>query len=91
MIYILIYLTVINIIAFANYGIDKKKAENGEWRIPEKTLILYALAGGSLGALLGMRVFHHKTKKMKFVLVIPTILMIQIVAIVVIYQRWVLL
>lgn len=75
---IMIYTVVINIIAFAAYGIDKQKAVKNKWRISENTLIGLALIGGSVGALLGMRCFHHKTRKKKFSVGIPLILILQI-------------
>ena len=61
------YLILINIAAFIVYGADKSYAKKGARRIPEKTLLLWAFLGGSIGALLGMKVFHHKTLKPKFV------------------------
>ena len=75
---LLVWLAVINLVTFAIYGIDKAKAKRGAWRVPEKTLFLLPLLGGSLGALLGMRVFHHKTKHWYFVWGIPAILLAQI-------------
>ena len=72
-----IYLLVINLTAFAAYGLDKKKAEKDRWRIPEATLVMLAVLGGSIGALAGMLAFHHKTKKPKFVIGIPLILLLQ--------------
>ena len=63
---ILLYYILINIISFALYGIDKKKAQKQLWRIPEKSLFLTAFLGGALGALSGMEFFHHKTKKIYF-------------------------
>lgn len=75
---LLVWLAVINLVTFAVYGIDKAKAKRGAWRIPEKTLFLLPLLGGSLGALLGMRVFHHKTKHWYFVWGVPLILLAQI-------------
>lgn len=66
-----IYLVVINIAAFALYGIDKKRAVRKEWRISEKTLLVLALAGGALGAFSGMWLFRHKTKRLKFNLLVP--------------------
>ncbi len=63
---ILIFYVVINLLAFAFYGIDKQKAQKNLWRIPEKTLLLSAFFGGPLGALCGMEYFHHKTKKKYF-------------------------
>lgn len=53
------------------YGLDKWKAKSGAWRIPERTLLLTALAGGSVGALAGMLLFHHKTRKPKFMIGVP--------------------
>lgn len=75
---ILASLLLINLVAFAAYGIDKRKAQKGKWRIPESTLLLLAFFGGAPGALLGMRVFHHKTKHWKFKILIPLFLIIQI-------------
>ena len=74
---LIIYLAVINIVAFAAYGIDKLKAKNGSFRIPEATLLSLAAAGGALGAFAGMRVFHHKTKKPKFYISVPLMLIIE--------------
>lgn len=65
------YLAVINFTAWAAYGLDKGRARSGKWRIPERTLLLLALAGGSLGALAGMLMFRHKTRKAKFVISVP--------------------
>lgn len=78
--YILMYLICINAFAFIVYGIDKKKAIKGKWRISESTLIALALIGGSIGALAGMKIFHHKTRKKKFAIGVPAILIIQIAA-----------
>ena len=63
---------------FTVYGVDKAKARRGAWRVPEKTLFLLPLLGGSVGALLGMLVFRHKTKHWYFVWGIPLILLAQI-------------
>ena len=76
--YILYYLAAINVIAFMVYGIDKLKAKKGKWRIPEATLLLLAIVGGSIGAWMGMKVWHHKTMHKKFRYGVPLILMIQI-------------
>lgn len=75
---ILIYLLVINFIGFCAMFLDKRKAQKGKWRIPEKTLFLFAFLGGSLGTTLGMRVFRHKTKHWYFKFGMPLILLIQI-------------
>lgn len=68
---ILLWITVLSIIAFCLYGIDKWKAKKNMWRISEYTLIVIALLGGGIGAWIGMRVFHHKTKHWKFKIVVP--------------------
>lgn len=65
------YLSVINFITWVVYGLDKGRARAGKWRIPEKTLLLLALAGGSAGALAGMLLFRHKTRKAKFFVGVP--------------------
>ena len=72
-----LWLIAINLVTFAVYGADKRRARRGAWRVPEKTLFLLPLLGGSVGALLGMRVFHHKTKHWYFVWGIPLILLAQ--------------
>ena len=74
------YLLVINIVAFAMMGIDKAKARRKEWRIPEANLFLSAILGGSIGAIAGMQHFRHKTKHWYFVVGMPAILILQIVA-----------
>jgi len=75
---IAIYLILVNTSAFIAYGIDKSKAKNRKWRTPETILLLYALLGGSLGALLGMAAFHHKTRKAQFYSVVFVIFIIQV-------------
>ena len=84
---LLVWLAAINLVTFAVYGIDKAKAKRGAWRVPEKTLFLLPLLGGSLGALLGMRVFRHKTKHWYFVWGIPLILLAQIALAVWLYVK----
>lgn len=74
----MLYIIIINSIAFVVFGIDKQKAVKNKWRISENTLIGLALIGGSAGALIGMRCFHHKTRKKKFSVGIPLILILQI-------------
>ena len=78
---IVIYLIAINVIAFFMYGIDKWKAKRSKWRIPEATLLGMAVIGGSIGALLGMKVWHHKTQHKKFRFGVPTIIIIQLILI----------
>ena len=77
-VYILI---VINVITFLIYGIDKWKAKQGSWRISEATLLMLAVIGGTIGALLGMQVWHHKTMHKKSKYGLPLILLAQIVLI----------
>ena len=72
------YLLAINAVTFIVYGIDKYKAKKAKWRISEATLLLLAVLGGSVGAWLGMKVWHHKTMHKKFKYGIPAILLIQI-------------
>lgn len=77
------YLLVVNLVAFALMGIDKRRAKReGMRRIPEKTLFLSAILGGSIGAIVGMRTFRHKTKHWYFVWGMPLILVAQIALVV---------
>ncbi len=69
-----------NIIGFASMGIDKKRAQRSAFRIPEATLFAISLIGGSLGSILGMRIFHHKTKHWYFKFGMPLILILQVLA-----------
>ena len=75
---VLLYLILINAASFLLMLADKLKAKRSAWRIPEKTLLGIAAAGGSIGALAGMYTFRHKTKHIKFTLGIPVILMVQV-------------
>ena len=68
-------LGLINLTAFVLYGIDKHRAVRNRWRIPESVLILSAVLGGGIGAYLGMRIFHHKTRKPLFALGVPLIML----------------
>lgn len=77
---IVIYLLVINVIAFLAMGLDKWKAKRGAWRIPEQTLMSLVLLGGGIGGIAGMYVFRHKTKKARFFVGFPVILILEIVA-----------
>ena len=79
--YLIIYLIVINLISFLAMYIDKRKAKYGRWRIPEQTLLILALIGGSIGAIAGMYTFRHKTKKLRFSIGFPVILILQIILI----------
>ncbi len=76
--YFVIYLIIISLISFIIVGIDKRKAINGMYRIPESTIFLFAFLGGSVGVFIGMKKFHHKTKKLKFKIGIPLIIIIQL-------------
>ena len=79
---IMIYLLVINLIGFFIMWLDKRKAKYGRWRIPEKTLFLITLLGGGIGTISGMYTFRHKTKKLKFTVGLPAILILEIIAII---------
>ena len=85
--YILYYLITINIITFFIYGIDKLKAKKGKWRIPESTLLLLVIIGGSIGAWLGIKVWHHKTLHKKFKYGIPLIVIAQIAIVFYIFRE----
>ena len=74
-----IYFLLINLISFCMMGLDKNKAKRNKWRIPEKALFCSALLGGSLGAIISMRIFHHKTRHWYFVWGMPFILFVQLV------------
>ena len=84
---ILLILIGINVLTFLVYGIDKWKAKQGRWRISEATLLMLAVIGGSIGALLGMQVWRHKTMHKKFKYGLPLILLAQIVLIYLINQK----
>ncbi|MBQ8592495.1 MAG: DUF1294 domain-containing protein [Lachnospiraceae bacterium] len=78
---ILIYIITLNLLEFALMGMDKWKAKNHAWRIPESTLFILAIIGGSIGAIIGMRAFRHKTRHWHFVYGMPAILIIQLLII----------
>ena len=79
MTYILLYLLAVNLLLFAVMGIDKYKAKHQLWRIPERTLFVLAAIGGSLGGILGMRLFHHKTLHPQFRYGFPALLILQLI------------
>ena len=85
--YLMYYLIIINIAAWLMYGLDKWKAKSGAWRIPERTLLLTALLGGSAGALAGMLLFHHKTRKHKFTVGVPVMLAVHCVILWLIFTK----
>lgn len=75
------YFIIVNIIGFALMGIDKWKARKGAFRIPESTLFIIAVIGGSIGSIAGMYIFHHKTRHWYFVYGMPAILLLQLACI----------
>lgn len=81
------YVLILNLIGFIIMFIDKKKAVHRKWRISETTLIVISILGGSIGMLLGMHCFRHKTKHKKFTLGVPTILIVQLGIITFLLQR----
>lgn len=80
MMYLLIYLIMINLIGFATMGIDKAKARNHRWRTRERTIFIIALLGGSIGVEAGMQHYRHKTQHKQFVYGVPAIIIMQIAA-----------
>ena len=78
----IIYLIIINIIGFLIMLIDKRKAEKGKWRIPEKTIFIITALGGGLGTIAGMYTFRHKTQKVQFVIGLPAITILEIIGII---------
>ena len=84
-----IYLIIINLIGFYVMWSDKRKAKKGRWRIPENTLFLITLLGGGIGTISGMYTFRHKTKKMRFVIGFPAILVCEIVLGIMIYNDFI--
>lgn len=75
---LLFYLLCVNVAGFLLMGLDKRRAKRGQWRIPEKTLFLPPLLGGTPGAIAGMHVFHHKTKHWYFRFGLPALLVLQL-------------
>lgn len=85
---LLYYLLAVNLLTFATYGIDKYKARHARWRVREASLLLLAAFGGSIGALLGMHLFRHKTQHKKFRYGVPLILLAQVAVAVFCYYRY---
>ena len=83
--YAIIYLVVINTVGFFMMFSDKQRAKNRAWRIPEKTLFLIAIIGGSIGSIFGMWLFRHKTRHWYFVIGMPVILVIQIILAIILF------
>ena len=85
--WIIVYLIVINVFTFIVFAADKNRAEHHAWRVPEKTLFMLAIIGGSIGANIGMYICHHKTKHWYFVVGMPAISAVQIVAVIIVLKR----
>ena len=77
----LVFYAIMTLVTFIMYGVDKSKAKKGRWRIPEKTLLLFAACFGGLGAFLGMRIFRHKTKHTSFKIIVPMCMLLQFIII----------
>lgn len=84
----LYYLLAVNLLTFISYGIDKYKARHNHWRVREASLLLLAALGGSIGALLAMKMFRHKTQHKKFRFGVPAILLVQLVIAAFLYYRY---
>lgn len=78
---LIFYFVIINFISFIVMGVDKRKAQKNLWRIPESTLFVLAIIGGSIGSIAGMHLFHHKTRHWYFVYGMPAILIVQVILI----------
>ena len=85
---IVLYLLLVNLIAFALYGIDKRRAIKHQFRIPEKTLLWMSRIGGGVGSWLGIKVFRHKTKHARFRIAVPLWTIIWIVALILAFVYW---
>lgn len=86
---VIMYLIVVNLLAFAAFGADKQKAKSHQWRISENTLLGIALCGGSLGAIMGMRKFRHKTRHRRFAIGLPILFLVQTIVFIIfsVYRR----
>lgn len=84
---IIVYLIILNVIGFASMGIDKRRAIKNIWRIRERTLLLFAFLGGGIGSLFGMRIFKHKTKHIKFKILVPIAVVINVLITIYIYSK----
>ena len=84
--FFLIYLILVNLVAFLLFGLDERKAQMHQWRISEKALFIPAILGGSIGAILGMHLFHHKTKHWYFRFGLPLILILHLTAFILLFQ-----
>ena len=79
---IVLYIFIINILGLLAMGLDKLKAKHGSWRIPENTLFMFTILGGGIGTIAGIYLFRHKTRKLKFTIGMPLILILEIIIIV---------
>lgn len=80
MVYLIAYFILVNLFGFVQMGLDKYKAQKHAWRIPEARLFGVAVIGGSIGSIIGMHLFHHKTKHWYFVWGMPAIAVVQLIA-----------
>lgn len=87
--YFIIYLIIINLLAFLAMYIDKRRAQYGKWRIKEHTLFVLAFLGGSIGAIIGMYAFRHKTQKARFFIGFPVILIAEVLLAILIYNDFI--
>ena len=85
---IIIYLIAINAIGFFAMLIDKVKAKKNAWRIPEKTLFYITFLGGGIGTTSGMFLFRHKTKKSRFIILFPTITIVEVIFIIYAFVKY---
>lgn len=76
---VVLYIIIVNLLGFISMGLDKHKAKKNQWRIQEKTLFVIAAIGGSIGSIIGMQYFRHKTKHFYFVIGMPLILVLQVI------------
>ena len=79
---ILLYIVIINLIGFLMMWSDKKRAKWGKWRIPEQTLFIVTALGGGIGTIAGMYTFRHKTKKLKFIIGLPALVILEIILVI---------
>ena len=86
--YIILYLILINAVSFLPMIVDKYKAKRNLWRIPERTLFLLASLGGSIGILAGIHLIRHKSKHLSFTIGVPVILGLQLIAGIILHQRF---
>ncbi len=80
---IILYVVAVNVVSFIMMGVDKRKAIKRAFRIPESTLFVLAIIGGSIGAIIGMHLFHHKTRHWYFLYGMPVILALQVILVLV--------